>query len=397
MLSGKRVLLGVTGGIAAYKAAELTRSLIKKEASVTVIMTKNATEFISPLTFQTLSGNPTYVDTFAASRYYDIAHISLTEKTDLMIVAPATANCLAKMALGIADDLLGTTVLALKAPLLLCPAMNVNMWLNPAVQENLDKLKKRGVFVLEPAHGELACKAEGYGRLPEIEEIIEEAESILTEKDLSSEHILVTAGPTREPIDPVRFITNYSSGKMGYALAIMARRRGAKVTLVSGPTNLKIPRGVDFVRVTTAREMYEAVLEHFNAATVVIKAAAVADYRPREVSPEKIKKRTGTLSLLLTKNPDIIKELGKRKGNRLLIGFAMETENLIENAYAKLKRKNLDFIVANALTDEGAGFEKDTNIVTIISKSGEVEKLPQMEKIEVAKCILDKVVRYRGK
>lgn len=396
MLEGRKVVLGVTGGIAAYKAAELTRALVKGGAHVRVIMTVNAKEFITPLTMQTLSGNPVCSGMFLPQENFEMTHISLSDFADILVIAPATANIIGKIASGIADDLLTTTVMAAKAPVLICPAMNVNMLTSAAVQENMAKLAVRGYHLLEPEYGELACKTEGAGRLPEITEIVEKIETILTAKDLTGEKLLITAGPTREPLDPVRFITNYSSGKMGYALAIQAKRRGAGVTLISGPTLLPVPRGVQFIGVSTACEMREAVMAHYQAATVIIKAAAVADYRPTERSEVKIKKREGAFSLSLEKNPDIIEELGTVKGNRLLIGFAMESNDLIENAREKMLKKNMDYVVANMITIEGAGFQSDTNIVTILGRDGGVEELPRMDKLQVADKILDKIKTASG-
>lgn len=392
MLTGSKIVLGITGGIAAYKAAGLTRLLVKQGAAVKVIMTAHAREFIAPLTLQTLSGHSVYSEMFAPWQEDGMAHISLADYADILVVAPATANIIGKIACGLADDLLTTTIMATKAPVLLCPAMNVNMLAQTSVQENMEKLAARGYFLLAPAYGDLACKTEGAGRLPEIDEIIEEIETILTAKDLTDEKILVTAGPTREPLDPVRFITNYSSGKMGYALAVIAKRRGADVTLVSGPSTLPFPRGVKCIGVSTAFEMRDAVLEHYQQATVVIKAAAVADYRPAVRAESKIKKRDDTLLLTLERNPDIIDELGKNKGNRLLIGFAMESENLVENAVSKMIKKNMDYIVANLVTREGAGFQCDTNIVTIIGRDGAIEELPLMDKMQAADKILDKII-----
>lgn len=392
MLKDKKIVLGVTGGIAAYKSAELTRAFVKKGAMVKVVMTRNATEFITPLTLQTLSGNPVFYEMYAPLHDFDMAHISLSDAADILVVAPATANIIGKLASGIADDLLTTTVMATKAPVLLCPAMNVNMLSNAAVQENMEKLAGRGYSLLAPAYGELACKTEGAGRLPDIAEIVEEVEAILTVKDLTGEKVLVTAGPTREPLDPVRFITNYSSGKMGYALAVMARRRGADVTLISGPSSLSAPRGVKYIGVSTACDMRDAVMANYQAATVIIKAAAVADYRPASRSASKIKKREVGFSLPLERNPDIIAEIGKVKGERLLIGFAMESENLVENARDKMMKKNMDYIVANMITKAGAGFQSDTNIVTIIDRNGGQEELPQMDKMAVADRILDKII-----
>ena len=393
MLKGKHVLLGVTGGIAAYKSAELIRLFIKAGCYVKVIMTKHATEFITPLTLQTLSGNPVFLEMFSLIKDHDIAHIALAEEADILVVAPATANVIGKMAGGLADDLLTTVALATKAPILICPAMNTNMYENVIVRENMRKLTVRGCHVMAPGTGELACKSEGWGRLPDLPDILEEAQCILTEKDLAGERILVTAGPTREPFDPVRFITNYSSGKMGYALATMARRRGAAVTLISGPSTLPVPGGVDFISVSSAVEMREAVMKRLDDATMIIKSAAVADFRPSMRADAKIKKKSGTLTLTLERNPDILAEIGKRKNGCILIGFAMESEDLVENAKAKLLTKNLDLIVANDLKQSGAGFQTDTNIVKILDRQGGIESLPLMDKMEVAGRILDRAKR----
>ena len=391
MLKGKKIVLGITGGIAAYKAAELTRECVKREASVRVIMTKNAQEFITPLTLQTLSGHPVFMDMFVPMREFELSHISLAEYADVIVIAPATAHVIGKIASGLADDLLSTTVMATKAPVLICPAMNTNMYENIMVKENINKLSARGYLFIEPAYGDLACRAEGYGRLPEITDIMEEVESILTDKDLKGENILVTAGPTREPFDPVRFITNYSSGKMGYALAIAAKRRGANVTLISGPSALPVPRGVKYIPVSTALEMRNAVMENMEKASVIIKAAAVADYRPHMRMSNKIKKREGELAIRLERNPDIIAEVGHKKGNRILVGFAVETENLMEHAKTKLREKNMDIIVANDVTKEGAGFGYETNIVKIIGADGNIDDVPLMNKMEAADRILNRI------
>lgn len=393
MLKGKHILLGVTGGIAAYKSAELTRLFIKAGCSVKVIMTRHATEFITPLTLQTLSGNHVFMDMFSLIRDHDIAHIALAEEADVLVIAPATANIIGKMAAGLADDLLTTVALATKAPVLICPAMNTNMYENVVVRENIRKLASRRCHIMAAGEGELACKTDGWGRLPDPPDILDEVESLLTEKDLAGKRILVTAGPTREPFDPVRFITNYSSGKMGYALAIVARRRGAAVTLISGPTALPVPSGVDFIPVSSAVEMREAVMKHLQAADMVIKSAAVADFRPSMRADDKIKKKSGPLTLTLERNPDILAEIGKRKEGRILIGFAMESEDLVENAKAKLMKKNLDLIVANDVKQSGAGFQTDTNIVSILDRAGGIEELPLMDKMEVAGRILDRAKR----
>lgn len=389
MLQGKKIILGITGGIAAYKAAELTRELVRSGAVVKVIMTANAAEFITPLTMQTLSRNPVYTKMFEPLEQTGVEHISLAQEAELVVVAPATANLLGKVRAGIADDLLTTTIMATKAPVIFSPAMNSNMWDNPIVRDNVAGLRQRGYHFIEPCSGELACNTEGAGRLPPIAEIVEEIEKVFSRKDLVDQEILITAGPTREPFDPVRYITNHSSGKMGYALARMANRRGARVTLVSGPTNLPPPVGVNYFQVSTALEMREAVLAHFDRATVIIKAAAVADYRPGNYSRQKVKKDEGPIMLTLERNPDIIAELGNVKGSRLLIGFAMETDDLITNAREKLQKKNMDLIVANHLREEGAGFDGDTNVVTILYPDGESRSLPRMDKGLVADEILN--------
>jgi len=392
MLKDKNIVLGITGGIAAYKAAELTRELIKRGATVHVIMTPNATRFITPLTLQTLSGNSVYSDMFSLTVDSEIPHISLAQAADIILVAPATANIIGKLASGIADDLLSTTIIATQVPVLLCPAMNSNMYDNPVVRSNIDKLSSMGYLVVNAAYGELACKSQGPGRLPDPGDIVEEVEVLLTEKDLKGHRILITAGPTRESFDPVRYISNHSSGKMGYALAIIARRRGADVTLISGPVSLPEPAGVRFIGVSTASEMRDAVMDHIGGATVIIKAAAVADYRPSSVSDFKIKKGSGQLDIRLERTPDIISEIGKVKGTRILVGFAMETEDLINNARAKMEDKGMDLVVANELGLPGSGFRHDTNIVKIIDTAGNVEELPLMDKKDVAERILDRVL-----
>jgi len=396
-MKGRKIVLGVTGGIAAYKAAELAREFIKRGAAVHVIMTRNATEFITPLTFQTLTGNPVSVDTFQLTGEWEIGHISLAESAHLVLLAPATANVIGKIAGGIADDLLTTTVMATRAPVLICPAMNVNMYANPIVRENMEKLAAKGYRFVEAGYGELACKTEGYGRLACLEDIVEDAEELLTAKDLDGQCVLVTAGPTREAFDPVRFITNYSTGRMGYAVALAAKRRGAKVTLVSGPTSLPRPRGVRFVAVSSAREMRDAVMSNLAEATVVVKSAAVADYRPAGYSESKIKKTDRPLEFRLERNPDIISEVGKVKGDRILVGFAVETDNLVGYAAKKMKEKNMDLIVANDITLPGAGFAGETNIVKILDREGGSQDLPLMDKMDVAHRILDRVADLVGK
>jgi phosphopantothenoylcysteine decarboxylase/phosphopantothenate--cysteine ligase len=390
MMKGKKILLAVTGGIAAYKSAELIRLFIKNDSQVKVLMTKNAQEFITPLTLQTLSSHPVYRETFSLIKDFDIAHIALAQEADILVIAPATANIIGKIAAGLADDLLTTVVMATKAPVLICPSMNTNMYENVIVRENIQKLTSRGYHMMEADSGELACKSEGAGRLPELSDIVEEVKSILTEKDLAGETVLVTAGPTREPLDPVRFITNYSSGKMGYALASRARRRGASVILISGPTVLSVPRGVTYVPVSTAVEMRHAVMKNLKQSTIVIKSAAVADYRPSVCADAKIKKKDGPWTLDLERNPDIIAEIGKKKKERILIGFAMESEDLIKNAKAKMLSKNMDLIVANDLKQKDAGFQSDTNIVKILDRDGGIDELPLMDKMAVAGRILDR-------
>ena len=391
MLKGKKIVLGITGGIAAYKAAELTRALIKEGAQVRVIMTKNATEFISPLTLQTLSNNIVYTEIYSPPEQYDMAHIALAEFADAFVIAPATGNIIGKIASGIADDLLSTTIMAAVKPTLICPAMNDKMLANPIVQENINKLKNYKYIIMESGVGELACKTKGAGRLPEIPEIVEEIERLLTPQNLAGEKILITAGPTEEPLDPVRFITNLSSGKMGYALARVARRHGAQVTLITGPTNLSLPSVENIIKVRTAQEMHKAVIDNYKKSTVIIKAAAVADYRPKIFVKEKIKKDNKPRAIELERNPDIIAEIGQNKKNIVLVGFAMETKNLLANAREKLKKKNMDLIVANSLREEGAGFQTDTNKITIIDREGDVQSLPVMTKIEAAEKILEKV------
>jgi phosphopantothenoylcysteine decarboxylase/phosphopantothenate--cysteine ligase len=391
----KTIVLGITGGIAAYKAAEIVRLLVKEGATVRVIMTKNAQEFITPLTLQTLSGNPVSTEIFSLTQESEIGHIRLADTADLILIAPATANVIAKLAHGLADDLLTTVLLATTAPVVIAPAMNVHMYAHPLVQENLRKLTSLGYRVVEPSEGLLACGYEGKGRLADPEDIVEEVHATLTKKDLSGERVIVTAGPNCEPIDPVRFISNRSTGKMGFALARIAWRRGAEVTLVSGPTGLTPPRGVRFCAVRTAHEMQQAVLEHYAEATVVVAAAAVADYRPAHVAPQKLKKGEGKVVIELARNPDILADLGRQKGNRILIGFATETENVVQNAERKLRSKNLDLIVANDVTQEGAGFAGDTNIVTLIDRNGHHESLPLMSKDDVAHAVYDRMLTLK--
>ncbi|MGQ9695051.1 MAG: bifunctional phosphopantothenoylcysteine decarboxylase/phosphopantothenate--cysteine ligase CoaBC [Thermodesulfobacteriota bacterium] len=390
-LKGKNIILGVTGGIAAYKAAELVRELVQEEAKVHVIMTKNAQAFVTPLTFQTLSGNPVYKELFNLFAEAKVGHVALADMAEIVVIAPATANIIGKIAAGIADDMLTTVVMATKAPVLLAPAMNVHMWENPICQQNVAKLRALRYSFVEPAVGKLACGYEGQGRLAEIPEIIEEIKSLLSPQDFAGEKILITAGPTAEPLDPVRFISNHSSGKMGFALARAALRRGGEVTLISGPTHLPVPKKCKFISVTTAQEMRQAVLENFPEATFLLMAAAVSDYRPQEIVKQKMKKISPKISLELEENPDILAEVGQIKGTRIVVGFAAETEDLIKNAQKKLTQKNLDLIVANDLTMPGAGFAVDTNIVKILDPAGKVEELPLLPKEELADYILDRL------
>ncbi len=393
MLKGKKIVLGITAGIAAYKAAEFVRLLVKAEADVHVVMTQNAQKFITPLTFQTLSGNPVVTDPFALLEDAEIGHIALADLAELVVVLPATANIIGKIANGIADDFLSTMVMATRAPVLFVPSMNVNMWENKALRKNIGTLLERGYHLLEPGEGELACHWYGKGRLPELTEVIEKMEDLFSPQDLKGEQILITAGPTQEPIDPVRFVTNHSSGKMGYALAQMARRRGASVVLISGPVTLSLPRtDIKFVSVRSAEEMEKAVFANLKGSSVVIMAAAVSDYRSKVVSNRKIKKGDSDTSLDLERTEDILARLGKTKGNHILVGFAAETEDLVANAQKKLKAKNLDLIVANDVTKAGAGFGTDTNQVKILYRSGEVKDLPVMPKGEVSQFVLDDIV-----
>jgi phosphopantothenoylcysteine decarboxylase/phosphopantothenate--cysteine ligase len=392
----KNIVLGVTGGIAAYKACDLVSRLAKRGYQVHVIMTKSAEHFVNPLTFRTLSGNPVVTDMFAEPGTWNVRHISLAETASLMVIAPATANIIGKVAHGLADDMLSTTIMAAKArcPVLFAPAMNMNMYQNPIVQENIGRLKNFGYHFIGPAKGRLACGTEGQGRMVEAEEIEEKILSLLErKKDFQGKKILITAGPTREALDPIRYLTNRSTGTMGYALADAAHSRGAEVYLVSGPTNLPDPWGVEVTRVESAREMHQVVLSIFPAVDIVIKAAAVADYRPKVTAEHKIKKKEGPLSLELERNPDILRELGQnKKEHQILVGFAAETDNLEEYARQKMATKNLDLIVANNVKEEGAGFGGTTNIVTIITKGGEMIKLPRLTKHDTAHAILDQIM-----
>jgi len=397
MLAGKKIVLGVTGGIAAYKSAELVRELVRAKAQVWVIMTRNAREFVTPLTFQTLSGNPVSTDLFNLLGESEIGHISLADRADILVIVPATANIIGKIAGGIADDLLSTVVFATRAPVLLAPAMNVHMWENPICRDNIHKLRARGYHFIDPEAGELACGYEGKGRLAEIPAVVEEIRFVLSPKDFVGETVLVTAGPTVEDLDPVRFLSNRSSGKMGYALAKAARRRGAEVILVNGPTSLPPPPKVRRISVRSALEMREAVFHHLEKASILLMAAAVSDYRPKQAAGHKVKKTSAPAALELERNPDILSEAGRSKGNRLFVGFAAETQNLLKNAKEKLAQKNLDLIVANDVSQPGAGFRVDTNIAKIIDRSGRAEKLPLMSKEDLADRILDRLLALKRK
>ena len=397
MLKGKTVILGVTGSIAAYKAANLASMLKKQHADVQVIMTQNATQFMNPITFESLTGNKCLVDTFDRNFQFQVEHVALAKRADLAIVAPATANIMAKLAHGLADDMLTTTLLACRCPRLIAPAMNTRMYENPVTQDNMDILRKYGFRIIEPAVGHLACGDTGAGKLPPetllLECILDE---IAMEKDMKGLHVLITAGPTMEAIDPVRFISNHSTGKMGYALARVCRRRGAEVTLVSGKTNLEVPYGVTLVPVTSAQDMFEAVSSRAKEQDMIIKAAAVADYRPVAVAENKIKKSPGDMSIALERTTDILAWLGEhRREGQVLCGFAMETEHMVEHAKEKLTGKHVDMIAANNVKVAGAGFGTDTNVVTLITEDG-VEELAKMSKEEVASRIVDALLRIRG-
>jgi len=398
-----RVAVGVTGGVAAYKAAELVRALQQEGLEVEVVMTRAAREFITPLTFAALTGRKVITEMFStetaapANVESAIEHIAVAQRIDALVVAPATADFLARMANGLADDFLSTLVLATKAHVIVAPAMNVNMLEHPATQENLKRLRARGVRLVEPGEGYLACGMTGPGRLAEVEEIARVVcETLGLRKDLAGETVLVTAGPTREAVDPVRYLSNRSSGKMGYALAEAAMRRGARVILVSGPVSLDPPQNAEFVPVRTAEEMRAAVLERLPQATVVMMAAAVADYRAAKPATQKIKRSSGPMTLELAPTPDILAEVAAQKGNRTLVGFAAETADLAENARAKLARKHVDLVVANDVSREGAGFDVDTNIVTLVRRDGTQAELPQMSKLDLATRLLDEVAALRS-
>jgi len=396
MLKGKTVILGVSGSIAAYKIASLASSLVKMNADVHVIMTQNATNFIHPITFETLTGNKCLVDTFDRNFEYSVEHVALAKRADVLMVAPATANVIAKMAHGLADDMLTTTILACQCPKIVAPAMNTRMFRNSIVQDNIKLLKCYNIEVIDPASGYLACGDTGEGKMPEPELLLQYIlNALVTKKDLEGVNVLVTAGPTREAIDPVRYITNHSTGKMGYAVARAAAMRGAKVTLVSGPTEIAPPPFVEVVDVVSAEDMFQAVTSRASKQDIIIKTAAVADYRPAVVATEKVKKKDGEMSIHLERTKDILAYLGanKREG-QFLCGFSMETENMLENSVAKLVKKNLDMVIANNLKVEGAGFGTNTNVVTVITRKGG-EALPMMSKDDVADKILDAIIKER--
>lgn len=394
MLKGKTVLLGVTGGIAAYKAAALASALVKLHATVEVVMTQNATQFVTPLTFEQLTGRRTMVDTFDRNFNHQVEHIALADRTDLVIIAPATANVCAKLAHGLADDMLTTTVLACRCPKLIAPAMNTNMYDNPVTQDNLGLLRRYRWDVIEPASGRLACGAVGKGKMPEPETLVQHIlRHIAFDHDLAGKKVLVTAGPTQESLDPVRYLTNHSTGKMGYAIAKMAMLRGAAVTLISGPTALQPPPFVNVIPVVSAQDMFAAVNQYAPHADLIFKAAAVADYTPAHYSDDKLKKKDDDLSIPLNRTQDILKSLGEhRKSGQIICGFSMETQNMIENSREKLAKKNLDMICANNLKQDGAGFGVDTNIITIITKN-ELIELPLQSKEEAGNRILDQAIK----
>lgn len=397
MLKGKNIVLGVSGGIAAYKIANLASKLVKNHANVYVIMTENATNFINPITFETLTGNRCIVDTFDRNFEFNVEHVSLAKLADIFMIAPATANVIGKINVGIADDMLTTTVMAATCPVIISPAMNTNMYKNPITQRNINSLKEYGYKFIEPKAGRLACDDEGVGRMPEPEELFDYiCDELLFKKKLIGKKVLVTAGPTVEAIDPVRFITNHSTGKMGYAIARVAAAMGAEVTLISGPTSIEPPIRVNTINIESAKEMFKVVKDHFDESDIIIKSAAVADYTPCEYVNEKIKKSDDDMSIKLKRTDDILAYVGENKrDNQFVCGFSMETENMLENSKAKLKKKNVDMIVANNIKVEGAGFATDTNVVTFI-KENEVKELPIMNKLDVAyellKTISDELI-----
>ncbi len=394
MLNGKTIMIGVTGGIAVYKMVNVVSSLTKLGANVRVIMTQAATQLVQPLTFRYISKNPVHVEMFEEPKVWNVEHISLADEADLMVIAPATANIIGKIANGIADDMLSTTVMAaaVQTPVMIVPAMNMKMYANPIVQDNLAKLKEYGYHIMEPNSGHQACGDVGKGRLPEPDEIVERIIYELTPKDLQGKKVVVTAGGTREALDPVRFLSNPSTGKMGYSVAKAAYNRGAKVVLISAPTHLEVPKGVEKISIRSTKDMYEAVINQVDDADLIIKTAAVADYTPVTVAEQKMKKTGDDLTIRFTRTPDILAEVGRRKKpDQVLVGFAAETQNLIENAKSKLVRKNCDLIIANDISTPGAGFATETNQVTVVSNEGE-ERLPMMAKEELAHLILDRAL-----
>lgn len=395
VLKDKTIVLGISGGIAAYKSAEVVRALVQQGASVRVMMTRNAREFITPLTLQTLSQNPVATDTFSLTEESEIGHIRLADSADAIVIAPATADVIAKAAVGIADDLVTTVLLATRAPVAFAPAMNVHMYEHPTVAENLAKLRARGAVIIEPGEGALACGYEGKGRLADIADIVAEIERMVSARDLAGERILVTAGPTQEPIDPVRFVSNRSSGKMGFAIARAAWRRGADVKLIAGPSALATPHGVERIDAISAAELLAATSRAFGWCSVLVMAAAVADFRPAHPASGKVKKNAKGIALRMEAISDELPRLAAKKGSRLMIGFAAETDDLEANALDKLRRKRLDLIVANDVTQEGAGFGVDTNIVTLYGADRSVARHPKLTKDEVADVILDRLARMR--
>lgn len=397
MLKDKNIVIGVTGGIAVYKAVDVVSRLKKLGANIDVIMTESATKFVTPLTFQSLAQNFVTVDMFKEPLKWEVEHISLAQRADLFLVVPATANIIGKIANGIADDMLSTTIMATKAKVIFSPAMNTQMYNNLIFKSNMEKLKEYGYEFIKPDSGRLACGDYGEGKLAKPEDIVEYVKNYFNkDKELKGKKIIVTAGPTIERIDPVRYITNHSSGKMGYAIAEEASKRGAEVTLISGPTNLPKPSNLKIIDVSTTKEMFDTLHDLYDDCDAVIKSAAPLDYRPNKYNDKKIKKKNDKLNIELVKNPDIIYNLGKNKKNQILIGFAAESNDVIDNAKKKLKKKNLDLIVANDITEKNAGFKEDTNIVTIIDKYGKVEDLPKMSKSELAKVIIDKLIGILG-
>lgn len=393
VIQKKNIILGVSGGIAAYKSVELLRLLVKQGASVRVMMTKNAQWFVGPLTFEALSGQPVCTDLFEKNDDASIRHIQWAEAADAVVIAPATANIIGKLSGGIADDALSTFMLAVTCPVIVCPSMNTHMFENRAVQRNLETLRADGHFIIDPESGTLACGTTGPGRLPEPEDIVDRIAYYLSTKDLKDKKILVTSGPTRESVDPVRFISNPSSGKMGFAVARAAEYRGGEVTLITGPTHLPDPNNVKIIRIQTAREMAQAVFDNMEHSDIIIKAAAVSDYRPKDPATQKIKKEKGELVLYLERTQDILKEIGMRKKDQILVGFAAETENLEQHAETKRVEKNLDIIVGNIVGEPSSGFGADTNKVTLFYKDGTQEPLPVMEKDAVAHILLDRILK----